>query len=182
MEITTREEALSNKQKYYFTNKQCNRGHLSKRLTATRACWQCCLENGKKWRDTVEPEVRRVRSRQQYATAKERGKTYIINKQDRYASDDVVMFHRAKQRARLKNIPFTITLTDIVIPSFCPILGLELIRNKGGKQALPNSPSLDRINPNLGYVPGNVRVISFRANTIKNNATKDEIYKVWLSM
>lgn len=92
------------------------------------------------------------------------------------------MFHRAKQRARLKNIPFTITLTDIVIPTHCPILGLELVRNKGGKRALPNSPSLDRINPTLGYVPGNVRVISFRANTIKNDATKEEIYKVWLSM
>lgn len=39
-------------------------------------------------------------------------------------------------------------------------------------------PSLDRINPDRGYVPGNVQVISFRANTLKNNATREELAKV----
>ena len=50
--------------------------------------------------------------------------------------------------------------------------------------------SLDRVmpelgyvpGPELGYVPGNVRVISFRANTIKNNASMREIEQLleWL--
>lgn len=39
----------------------------------------------------------------------------------------------------------------------------------------PNSPSLDRIVPERGYVAGNLRVISNRANTLKNNATIDEM-------
>lgn len=39
-------------------------------------------------------------------------------------------------------------------------------------------PSLDRVVPSLGYVKGNVRVISFRANRIKSDATADELRAV----
>jgi hypothetical protein len=39
---------------------------------------------------------------------------------------------------------------------------------------LDTSPSLDKINPELGYVPGNVAIISYRANRIKNNGTAEE--------
>lgn len=38
-----------------------------------------------------------------------------------------------------------------------------------------NSPSLDRMIPALGYVASNVRVISYRANAIKRDATLDEL-------
>ncbi|WP_145960516.1 hypothetical protein [Novosphingobium meiothermophilum] len=44
--------------------------------------------------------------------------------------------------------------------------------NKGGGA---NSPSLDRIEPELGYVPGNTIVISNRANRLKSDATIDEL-------
>ena len=46
----------------------------------------------------------------------------------------------------------------------------------------PGSPTLDRIVPSLGYVPGNVVVISHKANSIKSNATAAEIRAVadWL--
>jgi hypothetical protein len=39
----------------------------------------------------------------------------------------------------------------------------------------PNSPSLDRIDNTKGYVPGNVWVISWRANDLKRNATLEEL-------
>jgi hypothetical protein len=42
----------------------------------------------------------------------------------------------------------------------------------------PNSPSIDRINANLHYVPGNVKIISSRANTIKGEGTANEINAV----
>lgn len=41
-----------------------------------------------------------------------------------------------------------------------------------------NSPTLDRIIPELGYVKNNIIVISFRANRIKCNATIDELKKI----
>ena len=65
-----------------------------------------------------------------------------------------------------------------MIPLHCPVLGLPLYRNSGGAAQGPNSPSLDRIDPDLGYVRGNVKVISARANSIKSNATPEELLRV----
>ena len=82
------------------------------------------------------------------------------------------MLFQAKSRAKAKHVLFTITEKDIIIPEFCPILGIRLIkrRSKSGD----NSPSLDRIVPSLGYVPGNVAVISQRANRLKGDGTIEE--------
>lgn len=65
-----------------------------------------------------------------------------------------------------------------MIPAFCPVLGLPLYRNTGGAAQGPNSPSLDRIDASLGYVRGNVAVISAKANAIKSNATPEELLRV----
>ena len=58
------------------------------------------------------------------------------------------------------------------------MLGIPLLRNEGGSAQWDNSPSLDRLVPGLGYVPGNVIVVSSRANVIRNNASIDELRKV----
>jgi len=42
----------------------------------------------------------------------------------------------------------------------------------------PNSISLDRIVPSKGYTKENVRVISYKANTIKSNANLDDLRRV----
>jgi hypothetical protein len=84
-----------------------------------------------------------------------------------------------KSRALKKNIPFNLTIEDFMnIPSHCPVLGIPLERNFGNKVSSENSPSLDRIIPELGYVKGNVLIISTLANRIKQNATPDQILKV----
>lgn len=87
------------------------------------------------------------------------------------------MLNRAKQRAKNNNIPFSITEKDIVIPEYCPILEIKLEHHRGKPGAYKNSPSLDKIVPELGYVPGNVRVISQLANQCKGNATEEEMLK-----
>src|SRR5579885_873938 len=87
-----------------------------------------------------------------------------------------VIFQHARKRAKEKNIPFDITADDLVVPKFCPILGIELCVNE--KHAKDNSISLDRIVPELGYVRGNVAIISYKANTIKNNASIEDLEKV----
>lgn len=74
------------------------------------------------------------------------------------------LFERARKRACSRGIEFTITRADITIPDACPVLGIPL--TIGGRRS-PNSPSLDRIDPAAGYVPGNIRVISDRANRLK---------------
>ena len=50
----------------------------------------------------------------------------------------------------------TITKDDIVIPSHCPVLGIPLFQTLGKKGGGDHSPSLDKVRPELGYVPGNV--------------------------
>jgi hypothetical protein len=84
----------------------------------------------------------------------------------------------ARDRARASNVPFDITVKDIVIPEFCPVLGIRLERGK--KRATFASPTLDRKIPTLGYVKGNVTVMSNRANTVKSDASAEELMKVAL--
>ncbi len=62
-----------------------------------------------------------------------------------------------------------------MIPTHCPILGIPIFQMTGNKGGGANSPSLDRIEPELGYVPGNTIVISNRANRLKSDATIDEL-------
>ncbi len=83
------------------------------------------------------------------------------------------MFIGARSRAREQNLPFNLVLEDIVIPAVCPLLEIPLVVAKNCHT--DNSPSLDRICPEKGYVKGNIMVISFRANTIKSDATLSEL-------
>jgi hypothetical protein len=87
----------------------------------------------------------------------------------------VFLVREAKGRARVKGLPFDITPSDLEIPTHCPLLGIQLEPNRGGKQAQAGSPTIDRINPALGYVRGNVWVVSYRANRIKHNASLEEL-------
>lgn len=85
------------------------------------------------------------------------------------------LLEKARERARKRGQPCTLKVTDIIIPEFCPLLGIKLERGKGVGGVKASSPSLDKIRPELGYVPSNVWVISYRANMIKNDATLQEL-------
>jgi len=74
------------------------------------------------------------------------------------------LYNAAKSRAAIKGREFDIELSDIEIPELCPVFNTPLV-----------SPSLDRIDSSKGYVKGNVRVISKRANQLKSNATVAEL-------
>ena len=96
-------------------------------------------------------------------------------------------FQEAKSRAKNKNVPFTITLKYLreIAGDYCPVFGHKFVwgpSRLGKGKTTGNSPSLDRIVPELGYVPENVVFISHNANRIKNNATEKELYAVadWL--
>lgn len=76
----------------------------------------------------------------------------------------------AKYRSSKNGLEFTITPSDIFVPSCCPVLGTEFKRGDVYK-----APSLDRIDSSRGYVKGNVIVVSRRANVLKSNATLAEL-------
>lgn len=79
----------------------------------------------------------------------------------------------ARTRARQKGLDFDITVDDIVIPEFCPVLGIKLEPG-----SVYTRPELDRKDVSKGYVKGNVFIISGRANRLKMNATLDEIRNI----
>lgn len=151
-----REEALSLGKKTYFTGKPCKRGHLSERRVSTWVCVQC------------SKEIHKVADRESYRNP---DNTFFRQ------------FHSRRQTAIRLGIPFSITFDELEKPEFCPILGVRL--NYGcsvgvdGKQTRdPNKASIDKLIPELGYVPGNVFIISWRANKLKSDMTIDELEKI----
>jgi len=82
----------------------------------------------------------------------------------------------ANKRARMNNIPFDLDPLQLNIPAVCPILGIPLIFTD--KITTHNTPSLDRLVPRLGYVPGNVHIISWKANAIKSYGTAEDHEKI----
>lgn len=64
--------------------------------------------------------------------------------------------------------------SEIGWPSYCPAIGIKLEYGTKGK-ACDSSPSFDRVDPTKGYTLENTRVISNRANRIKNNGSAAEL-------
>lgn len=84
-----------------------------------------------------------------------------------------VLIAGAKTRAKNRGILCTITEDDFIIPETCAYLGIPIFHCKGNVRT--NSPSLDEIVKGKGYIPGNVEVISYKANAMKRDASIDEL-------
>jgi hypothetical protein len=96
--------------------------------------------------------------------------------------------HNARRRAKTKGVSFEIDSAYLlsIAEDQCPVFKIDFtwgrVMKAGKGHTLPTSPSLDRIIPELGYVPGNVVFISHRANKVKQDVTEVELYAVadWL--
>ncbi|MAK31991.1 MAG: hypothetical protein CL490_16290 [Acinetobacter sp.] len=84
------------------------------------------------------------------------------------------MCAKIRNRCKKTNIYFGITPEDLKIPDNCPVLGIPL-----DSSTEANRPSVDRFDATCGYTPENISVISYRANVLKNNATLEEIEKLY---
>lgn len=86
-------------------------------------------------------------------------------------------WNTARKRSERRGIPFSISPLDIlaVFPRdwVCPVFGVKMEVAVGAPCG--RSPSLDKIIPERGYVPGNIAVISFLANSMKQNATVGQV-------
>jgi len=154
MRSSVRDDAMAAGKDTYFTGKPCKRGHISERFVSNHTCVECS-----------------------------RGDHYQSDR-DRYRAMDNTMPHQFRQRknqALKKGIPFTIELDELDQPEYCPILGIKLNYAWGGKNGKLRDPAkatVDKVIPELGYVPGNVYVISWRANKLKSDMTLDELEKI----
>ena len=92
-------------------------------------------------------------------------------------------YHNAKSRATRDSVPFNLTLQDLIdiATDECPVFHTKFVWGVSGLgkgKTRPDSPTLDRILPELGYVKGNVAFLSYRANRIKDNGTMQEHYDI----
>jgi len=83
----------------------------------------------------------------------------------------------ARVRSSMKELPFDLSVAHVleIAPTHCPVLGVELIYSGDGGRGNPHTCSLDRIEPEKGYVKGNVQVISQLANMMKSSATTSQL-------
>lgn len=135
-------EAKALGQRYYFTGKPCVKGHVTKRVAdwgkPTGGRCHACL----------------LRAVQESAT-RHPGPTLI---------------RKTRSGAKRRGIVFTITKAEmlaILEPMVCSRTGRLLSFDKShGKN--PDSPSFDRIDNAEGYVSGNVQLVCWAYNDLKN--------------
>jgi hypothetical protein len=157
LELITKKQAIALGKSRYFLGTACKYGHIAERLTANGTCCDCIGRISKTSYHREGNPSRQMEKVRQYR------KSNIIS----------VLVNEAKHRAKKAGVPFSLDKSLLVCPTHCPVLGLELL--VGREYPKDNHPSLDRVIPSLGYVDGNVIVVSQRANRIKNDATLQEL-------
>ena len=103
----------------------------------------------------------------------------LILSEDRMDNLLARILYSAKSRAKEEKRPINIDpeyMKSLELPKYCPILGI--IIDYYAKERHDGSPSLDKFYPKLGYVKGNIRIISWRANRIKSDGSPEEWEKI----
>lgn len=149
------EEAVVNNTVRYSKDDICSVEDCTKSVRCKGMCWNHYMRSIK---NRLDPDKMRARARRCYLRCDPRKH----------------MVTSAKARARDYGVPFDLKYTDFEIPDFCPYLGIPIYRAVGTTYK-EHSPTLDRIIPEMGYVPGNVLVVSNRANRAKSNLSVAEL-------
>jgi hypothetical protein len=158
--------ALQKDERYYFNNNLCTYKHLSPRLTTSSKCQICLVDRESNRRNN---SIKTTPFKKNISNKKEMGIGTTVEGR---------LFEYARRRAKDKNREFNISISDVVIPNRCPILGIKIIKQWGLSQqnnsSRANNPTLDRLDSSKGYIKGNIEVISYRANILKKDGTSLE--------
>lgn len=124
------------------------------------------------YREYRKKNREQIKVRQQKWRAANRPK--ILASQNRWAVEnrERVLFNNARNSAKRRGLVFAIKVSDISIPTRCPVLGIPLAATRGKRR--PDSPSLDRMDNTKGYLPDNIVVVSWKANDLKSYGTPED--------
>ena len=173
------------KNKNQFYCNQCNGWHdkenwyYNKNGKKDSMCKDC--------RKSYRKDAKKLHSKKYYQENREH---YLeLNRQWRENNIELKLWHSCKHSAKKRNLEFNIEPNDIVVPAVCPILGIPLDTHaesgtgSGHDWKLnPYRPSVDRIDSNKGYIKENIEVVSWRANSLKKDATLEEIKMLYYRM
>lgn len=165
---------------------------MSKASEAARARRAYLRENEpEKYEEYLQRQRDIAKARRDKLTPEEKRNEWRIGRTKTSQSGDYQRYERKawraiiggmKARAEKKGMPFDDTIDiDFMIsicPTHCPVLGIELKRQGRDDSNRHASPSVDRLDPRAGYTRGNIIVVSYLANTIRNAATADQILAV----
>lgn len=154
--VISRADAKAQGLTFYFTGKQCLRGHVSLRYVRGSRCKECS-------------DATRV------AFNLKCPNYFMEWRQNNPVAGLLV---GARGRAKKAGLEFRLLPTDLIIPANCPCCGRDLRPVVGKKTAGPSSPSLDRHDNNKGYTPENTVVICWRCNSVKKDCDVDELTAV----
>lgn len=144
-------------------------------------CRSCVSKLGKEYRQKNKEHVQKLRK------ANRQAKIEHFRKQDRVLYNRMkvnnpikLMLGIKRREAKKRGIAFDLTVEDITLPEFCPVLGIRLapVGGTASNGCRDSATTLDRFDPKKGYTKENVQVISFRANRIKNDATLEELERI----
>jgi len=127
-------------------------------------CKNCLSERRKKY--NIENKDLVLSKRKIYRQNR-KDKDSLLNHNLRRRNPAKYLLKYAMRRSKESGLEFSLSLKDIQIPDRCPILNIPLFVSKG--RPSDNSPSIDRIDNTRGYIPGNIIVCSWKANSVKND-------------
>ncbi len=171
--------AIASGAAHYFTGRPCKNGHTVPRYVRNSLCLECARVRAVAKRE-YDIQHRPAYAKRKRQLRKERWaevERVAIGRRRSIRSEwSKLVLPRIRHRAKQRGLEFSITAEDIPLPDVCPVFGIPLIISSGRDAfAKPNSPSVDRWDNSKGYVPGNVVVISTRANLLKKDATVEEM-------
>lgn len=159
--------------------KPCKHGHTKGRMNDGR-CRECQRLRNMKAYHATPTAVRTARNAAWYATNKDKLRAYRDTNKERdktvrrasYAEFRArELIKSAAHRAKKAGLPFDLGghvahYQSIIDTGLCQATGLlfDLQTTGSHSRRNPFAPSLDRINPSLGYLRGNVRVVLWAFN------------------
>ncbi len=164
----------------YYTKKN----RMNGKIVWSHTCRSCLLPQYKEYRETHKELIKG------YKLSWQRANREHVNSQARlYRAIPEAWAKRVvvskRYYCKCLGLPFGITAEDVIAAmpqdGLCPALKVKLVYG-GGHKAWADSASVDRLIPELGYVVGNIAIISKRANLIKQDATAQELQGIvdWL--
>lgn len=130
-------------------------------------------------KDKLNPEFRQKLNAEKREKYKENS-TLEIERRTKYFVEhpEKYLLTTIKSRCKRDNIKFNLTEKDFdKLPTHCPVFNIPLERNLGKRKWSKYALSVDKIQPDLGYVSGNIQILSRLANNMKSEATPEELLK-----
>lgn len=174
MRLTPRLIAKASGHKRY-QGQPCIRGHVGIRLVKNNECVHCkSIGNSIRYRKNKVPSDKRPGRPRKYPDVMDMTKPKRVCFIPVTVEEKWISRNKNGNKSKLRT-ELSIEYYKTLIVDTCPLLNIKLTYDNFIGNTPDNYATLDRIDPEKGYVEGNVQIVSFRANMLKSNATLEEL-------